>query len=299
MVQAINLPNMKRIAVYSASRLYYEAVVPSVKSMLTNGNIDEVWIMTQDDYLPFWVPDNVHVLNVSNQPWFKPGTPNYRNEYSFICMVRTALAKLFPDADRILALDADTIILEDISGLWDLDMTDTYLAGVPEFRLSAERGYPYINMGVGFWNLAKVREDHLDDRMIEALNKKRYQWLEQDCINEFCKGHVIPIDPGYNYSWFCEETKKVRILHLCAMPNWREHELVMKYNAVDWEQKPIVLYVCDGKKPCADSPGCFMNGGECNHTRDENHARYKTNERHESVHVGNNGSVTFWEEVNA
>lgn len=288
---------MKKIAVYSASRPYYEAVIPSLKSMLINGGIDEVWIMAQDDFLPYWVPENVHVLNVSSQPWFKPDSPNHRNEFAFICLVRTALAKLFPDTDKILALDADTVILSDLSGLWDLDMSDNYVAGVKEVRLSVQRGYPYINMGVAFWNLSKVREDHLDDRMIEALNNNRYQWLEQDCINELCRGHVLPIDPGYNYSWFCEETDKVRILHLCAMPEWREHELIKEYRDKDWptKRKPVVFYLCDGKKPCSSSPGCYLNGGECKHTREEAHARIQTDERREMLTAGANGDLLFIE----
>lgn len=29
---------------------------------------------------------------------------------------------------------------------------------------------------------------------------------------------------------------------------------------------PHALYICDGKKGCGKSSGCFLNGGECHHT---------------------------------
>ena len=54
----------KKVAVYSASSLFYNDVVPSVKSMLKNGGVDEIVIMTQDDALPYEMPENVKVLNV-------------------------------------------------------------------------------------------------------------------------------------------------------------------------------------------------------------------------------------------
>ena len=224
----------KKVAVYSASSLFYNDVVPSVKSMLKNGGVDEIVIMTQDDALPYETPENVKVLNVSGQPWFKPESPNYRNKYAFICLVRVALAKLFPELDRILALDADTIITGRMSDLWDLDMEDAYLAGVAEKELSKQKGYPYINMGLGFWNLGKVREDHLDDKMISDLNTIRFTWLEQDCINEACKGHTIELDPGYSFSWYAKKTENIRMHHFCADPDWRNEELVKAYRDIPW-----------------------------------------------------------------
>lgn len=37
------------------------------------------------------------------------------------------------------------------------------------------------------------------------------------------------------------------------------------------EEKEI-FYLCDGDKECCSSHGCFMNGGECRHTKDIRHA---------------------------
>ena len=39
------------------------------------------------------------------------------------------------------------------------------------------------------------------------------------------------------------------------------------------DKKPI--WMCDGKRECHDSIGCFINGGPCHCTSDEEHAVQK------------------------
>ena len=62
-------------------------------------------------------------------------------------LLRAAYTKLFPNLDKILNLDIDTLVNENISELWDLDLTDYYLAAVEEVDLTVQKG-SYVNMGV-------------------------------------------------------------------------------------------------------------------------------------------------------
>jgi len=73
-------------------------------------------------------------------------------------LLRAAYSKIFPNLDRILSIDMDTIVNENISDLWDLDLTNYYIAAVEETELSEEEG-SYFNMGVAMLNLKKIRED--------------------------------------------------------------------------------------------------------------------------------------------
>lgn len=220
---------MEKIIVYPASHVFYDDVMPAVNSALINGNIDTIWIMTDGKPFPHKLPDNVHLMDVSTQPWFKYGSPNYRNEFSFICLVRVALTKLFPEVDRILSLDADTIITADISELWYLDLTDYYLAGVPEVKLTQERHRPYINMGMAMFNLAKIRADKMDERMIADLNYQWYQWVEQECINQCCAGAIMTLGSEYNASQFSEPCDHPKIWHFAYTPGWQNKDIVKQY----------------------------------------------------------------------
>ena len=178
---------------------------------------------------PYKFPINVHILDITCQQWIKSGTPNLRNEFSYICLVRVAFAKLFPDLERILSMDADTIITQDISGLWDLDMTDYYLAGVPEVKLSAQQGRPYINAGMMLFNLDKIRQDGKDDQMIDDINRTYFQWVEQDCINKNLAGGILTLGSEYNASQFSAPCENPKIWHFAYTQGWQNKDIVKQY----------------------------------------------------------------------
>ena len=113
-------------------------------------------------------------------------------------LIRAAYTKIFPDLERILSIDMDTVVNENVSDLWDLDLTDYYIAAVEEHDLSIEEG-SYFNMGVAMLNLKKIRDDGKDDEMINALNTYWYRYKEQDCFNEFFRGHALILPSDYNY----------------------------------------------------------------------------------------------------
>ena len=112
-------------------------------------------------------------------------------------LMRAALSKLFPQYDVILSLDVDTIINENISDLWNIDLTNYYLAAVSE-PCKCKDNFISINMGVALINLKKMRDDHKDDEIIKKLNEKEYDYPEQDCISELCQGFIYELNPEYN-----------------------------------------------------------------------------------------------------
>ena len=91
-------------------------------------------------------------------------------------LLRAALSQLFPHLDKILSLDCDTLIQDNISELWDLPLDDYYFAAVREPQKSTEN-FVYINVGVMMFNLKKIREEHQDDKYIYNLNNMDHQVL--------------------------------------------------------------------------------------------------------------------------
>jgi lipopolysaccharide biosynthesis glycosyltransferase len=92
-------------------------------------------------------------------------------------LIRAAYTKIFPHLDKILSLDMDTIVNENISELWDLDLKNYYIAAVEE-RLLSEKEGSYFNMGVAMLNLKKIRDDKKDDELIDAINTYWYRYKE-------------------------------------------------------------------------------------------------------------------------
>ena len=112
--------------------------------------------------------------------------------------------------------------------MWDIDLDNYYLAAVKEEHKSHD-DFLYINMGVALLNLKKLREDHKDDEIIQAINTIHYEYKEQDCINELCQGHIYRIPADYNINNWTVGAKHRKIIHYAAVKGWQKLPLVQKY----------------------------------------------------------------------
>ena len=190
---------MKAVA-YLGSRAIYVDMVSAVKSLLVHNDIDKVFLLIEDDVFQYEMDNRVEAINVSEiiPKYFRKEGPNYDTEWTYIGLISSAFTKVFPDLDKLLAIDCDTIVTQDISELWDISLDDYYFAGVQETLLSAVKHHGYINSGVLLVNLKKLREDGKDDEIIYAMNKYRYTYVSQDAINDVCKGKILFLPSIYN-----------------------------------------------------------------------------------------------------
>lgn len=122
---------------------------------------------------------------------------------------RILLPNILPTSiHRILYLDADTLILGDLSPLFVLDMKDAAVAGC----LGAENfmqetfnrcGYPsglkYICAGVLLMNLDSWRNNHLFEKALlwEQEHRRNLKYPDQDTINFICKENKIVLPMKY------------------------------------------------------------------------------------------------------
>ena len=153
-------------------------------------------------------------------------------------MMRAAFAKLMPDEHKVLSLDIDVVINEDISELWDIDMSDYYLAGVPEPDRTEKSSDVYINFGVVMMNLDKIRDTGVDDEIISSLNKNRWGCPEQDAFNHFCKPYIFALDPMYNAvrtAHITGETDREKISHYAGIKYWKHFKPFRKYTKTSWD----------------------------------------------------------------
>ena len=174
-----------KAAAYCATRNLYPDLIPAIKSLLMHSDVDKIYLLIEDDAFPEPLPDACECINVSRQMWFRPGGPNWSQKWTWMVLMRCALTKILPETlDRVLSLDADTIVERDISELWDLDLTGWFLAAVREPRKSSPKT-SYFNAGVVMYHLAQLRAEGMDDKLIRALNEKAYECTDQDAINTY------------------------------------------------------------------------------------------------------------------
>ncbi|MBA3301200.1 MAG: glycosyltransferase family 8 protein [Thermoleophilaceae bacterium] len=123
---------------------------------------------------------------------------------------RVFLPELLPDIDRLVYLDADTIVLEPLQPLAGIDLQGNLLAAVtnvflPEFahrphQLGLAAGSPYFNSGVMVMDLAAMRRA---DATREVLAWARASndplvWPEQDALNVVLGSRRMALHPRWN-----------------------------------------------------------------------------------------------------
>ena len=225
-----------RAAVYCGTRNVYQDMIPSMKSLLIHSNVDKVYFLIEDDEFPYELPPEVECINVSNQQWFNAETcPNMKNRCSYMVLLRVVFSKIFPHLDRILTIDNDTIVKHDISELWDLNLDNYYLAGVPEYKKTTDI-FTYINMGVAMLNLKKWREDKKDEELLYNLNTYYYLEAEQSCINQGCQNHILVLSDAYNANFYTIKngnTTKTKIQHFAYTPKWQNFPIINQYKNIE------------------------------------------------------------------
>lgn len=140
---------------------------------------------------------------------------------------RFLLADLLIDVDKLLYLDADILVVGDISALWSKAIDELYCAGVEDKnidvahkkKLGIPESQPYINTGVLLLNLEKIRKNFLTEKLFTfASHNRNTPYQDQDAINVVLGGSAIVLPDTYNYMvWGDKDDIKrddVKIVHL-------------------------------------------------------------------------------------
>lgn len=128
--------------------------------------------------------------------------------YTEAASLRLLLPELLPELDRILYLDCDIVVRQDLAQLWEkTDLADNYLAAIYEAAIErqAERfralgcdPAKYFNSGFLLMNLAQMREEKVSEKLLEACRVPYLEFPDQDALNQVCQGRVLPLSPLYN-----------------------------------------------------------------------------------------------------
>lgn len=227
---------MNKVAVYTGTRNLYIHMVPALKSLLTNSDVERVYLLIEDDEFPYYIPKGlVKTINMSDQKFFDmTNNPNNKSRFTYMAMIRTAFTKIFPELDTILSLDVDTFCINDISGIWNIPIDQHYFSAVKENPETG--GCDGWNAGVMLQNLKKLRETGMDDILINRLRNEEIRFLDQTVYNQECKDAVYDMNPSYNVCEYCMPTKDPRIIHYAGHPNWDSYPEYRKWLNESWEK---------------------------------------------------------------
>lgn len=126
---------------------------------------------------------------------------------------RLFIPTMFPQYDKGIYIDCDTIVVSDIAELFDTDIGDNFIGACVdksvidvdplgeymEKAVGVSR-YKYVNSGVLLMNLEKLREAEFDKRFLTLLNKYHFDSVapDQDYINAMCSGRIHYLDEAWD-----------------------------------------------------------------------------------------------------
>lgn len=207
----------KIVVAWAADHTYASYMETSIISLLLNNarhsvsvNVLDVGLEKEDiECIRKSVEKNGGIFVYHNlrdiESILREGTPRFLD--SFGTYARLFLPDLLPNEEKVLYLDCDTLIVDDIWELWNTDVSNYYLAGVKDtigsphrIKLALSEDDIYINAGVILINLRRWREEGIRERVLEFvdLNKTEITLPDQDGINKVCNGGILTIDARYN-----------------------------------------------------------------------------------------------------
>ena len=222
---------MEMNIVYMVTRNMYEDVKASLASLYaTSAQGCNVYILAEDDNMPFPIPEHTSVINVSDQKFFtKENCVNYDGEYKYIVLLSVVLHRILPESvDKCIVLDCDTIIYEDIYSLFTVDMGKHLVAAVPE-PMHPMPGY--CNLGVGLYNLEAFRKNPgIVDDLIAYIRTIQKPTPDQYAFAEVLGEDMMHLDPRWNACPFTNyDDKDVAIRHYASCSYWKDLEAPRKW----------------------------------------------------------------------
>ena len=136
----------------------------------------------------------------------KNGTGYIANAAAF----RFVLGEKLPQYDKVLYLDTDILVFDDLSSLYSINIKNNYIGGVfsighylynDEYkyreRINIPDLYNYVNSGVLLFNLKMIRENNIEVKL-QSLVGSFNDSVDQHIFNKVCYGKIQLIPPKYN-----------------------------------------------------------------------------------------------------
>ncbi|MDF7683445.1 glycosyltransferase family 8 protein [Lactobacillus sp. ESL0679] len=213
---------------YSISDDYTKYAAVSLNSLVKHVNPDKdytVYFLNQDlsathqqdlrdigtsnVHIEFFTIDNDVVATIQNRP------ENYLKADFFTMSIfyRLFISDLFPQYDKAIYIDADTILNDDIAKLYETKLGNNLFAAcmdssiqyVPKMityikEVLALDPKKYINSGVLVLNSQAFRDEKFTKHFTALLTKYHFDCIapDQDYLNEICDGRIFYLDPRWD-----------------------------------------------------------------------------------------------------
>lgn len=181
--------------------------------------------------------DNISVKCVNVEEYLDRDVLYETSEYP-IEMYYRYYAPLILDYEKIIYLDCDIIVIDDIKKLYDEDTEGKPICMIRDFKYYINEIYTDFNSGVLVFNTKKFEEQKIREKCLNILrNNTNYRFPDQTAINIVCKENIKELKPLYNYQ-----------TNLACYTKFKTKICKKKYKEM-FKEKPIIIHFTYITKP--------------------------------------------------
>ena len=242
---------------YAVDDAFSKYTIVSIKSLIENSSDDENYLITVlntgiseniKEIASRLQRKNVEIVFADVTDYLKSISEKLpiRDYYSKTTYYRLFIAEMYPDLDKALYIDSDTIVLADVAKLYKTDLGDNFVGACNEQAMVQVNGYGeyveyclgisrynYFNAGVILINCQKFREYAVLERFCDLLGFYSFVVTQdEDYLNVICEDKVLFVDQGWNTEVFGEipvKEEDYKILHYIMVSKpWHYHDCRLK-----------------------------------------------------------------------
>ena len=156
---------------------------------------------------------------------------NIENHYTPYALLRLLMDLIPAMPERLLYIDADTIVTGDVKELYEYDLKSKIVGGVRDYLGRFFIGVNYINSGVMLIDLKKAKEEKLFERARVIVNDVKMPFPDQTALNKCLSGRKAYLPRKFNAMRHLN--KKTIIRHYSKMiVSWIPFKIV---NVKPWQ----------------------------------------------------------------
>ncbi len=171
---------------------------------------------------------------------------------------RLIIPETFCAYDKVLYLDSDLIVFDDIAKLYNVNIGDNYLGAVQDIvykalindsekvikdyydNFNCECVDHFVNAGVLIMNTRKLRQDFSMRFLLDLAQQGEFRFQDQDLLNIVCEKNIHFIDFSWNY--FADALHETDFIGLLA-----PHESFEEYKK--FKKEIHILHYAGARKP--------------------------------------------------
>lgn len=162
-------------------------------------------------------------------------------------LLKFNIPKLLPNIDKVLYLDGDIIVQNDLSVLYGWNISEVYGAAVKDIGIGIPKELAklkgnYFNSGVMLLNLKKMREDNISEKLCKYRENGYNRFMDQDAFSWVFYGKTLflPIKFNLLYSVYKYDTYET------IADNYRVEGCKTKKELLN---NATIVHLCSREKP--------------------------------------------------